>query len=109
MQKFEIDKQVEAINKLHARVTNLNMSDEIPSKCFSIAISTWPVDYAMQLYEFEKQLEAAIQFFNFEDARIPDKILEAIRIRAFQEWRDDFSMMLYEQTNQIESWLAINL
>lgn len=62
----------------------------------------------MQLHKVKGQFEAASEFFNYENSRVPEAVLDSIPNKAFAEWPEDFEMQLYMLQNQVEAWLDLN-
>ncbi|GGH56918.1 hypothetical protein GVY41_13930 [Frigidibacter albus] len=89
MQAYEIDQQIEALNKLSGYLEQFGEDNEIANTCITKAMSDWPENYSMQLYEFEGQLNAANEFFPYENTQIPKSVLDSVKARVFQEWPGD--------------------
>lgn len=107
MQKYTIEKQVEAYAELKGLRDRLG-ENEFAAPIFVFAENGWPDDFEMELHTFKSQLEAGTKFFGYENNDIPADVLEQLKIQAYEEWPDDHEMKLHTLENQVAAWIDIN-
>jgi hypothetical protein len=61
----------------------------------------WPDEYEMQLYEYNKQMEALRQIQNLPST--PD-YNESILLKAMSKWGEEYDMVMYEYNKQLEAY-----
>jgi hypothetical protein len=106
MQKYTIEKQVEAYLEMEAFRIKFN-TDEFVSPILAFASKNWPGDYEMELHTFEKQLDAGITFFDLKAPDVPTEVFENIKLNAFAEWPDDHEMKLLTLEKQLDAWRSL--
>ena len=74
---------------------------ELEAQIKAYAKRKWPDDYEMQLYEYDKQLEAFQEFRNLPST--PD-YNQDILVQAMVKWEYQWDMVIYEYDKQLEAY-----
>jgi len=74
---------------------------ELEAQMRAYAKEKWPDNYKMQLYEYNKQMEAFQQFKNLPST--PD-YNQDILVQAMLKWKDQWNMVIFEYDKQLKAY-----